>query len=88
MPELISYFEQNKLEIPKLSIITNLVMLTDDMAEFFKKYNIRVAISLDGGKKLNDLSRIGYTSDSVYDQVMKGIECLQRHNLKFVLYHH
>lgn len=85
VPELISYFEQNKLEIPKLSIITNLVMLTDDMAEFFKKYNIRVAISLDGGKKLNDLSRIGYTSDSVYDQVMKGIECLQRHNLKFVL---
>lgn len=85
VPELISYFKQKKLEIPKLSIITNLVMLTDKMAEFLKKYDIKVAISLDGGKKLNDLSRIGYTSDSVYDQVMKGIECLRRYNIKFVL---
>lgn len=85
VPELVEYFKNRKMECPKLSMITNLVLLTDEMVEFFKKYKIRVAISLDGGKELNDLSRIGYTKDSVYDQVMNRIECLKKHGVKFVM---
>lgn len=85
VPKLVSICKSKEIECPRLSIITNLVLLTDEMAEFFKTYNIGVAISLDGGKEINDIARIGYTSTSVYDQVMKGIECLKRHNIKFLL---
>lgn len=83
--ELVESFKNKNIECPKLSIITNLVLLTDEMAEFFKEYKVLIAISLDGGKKLNDLSRIGYTKDSVYDQVMERVRCLKRHGVKFVL---
>lgn len=85
VPKLAEYLRNRNIECPKLSMITNLVLLTDEMAEFFKEYNIRVAISLDGGKQLNDLSRIGYTKDSVYEQVMNRVECLKKHGIKFVL---
>lgn len=85
VPKLVEDFKNRNIECPKLSMITNLVLLTDEMAEFFKKYNIRVAISLDGGKQLNDLSRIGYTKESVYDLVMNKVECLKKHGIKFVL---
>lgn len=55
------------------------------MINFFDKYNVRIAISLDGGKDINDLSRMGYTGESVYDLVMQGIKRLKKHNIKFVL---
>lgn len=85
VPELLKEFEKRKIEYPKISMITNLVLLTDEMVAFLDQYNIKVAISLDGGKEINDLSRIGYTSESVYDLVMKGVERLKKHNIKFML---
>jgi radical SAM protein with 4Fe4S-binding SPASM domain len=85
VPEVLKEFDKRRLEYPKISMITNLVLLTDEMAAFLNKYNIMIAISLDGGKDINDLSRIGYTDESVYDLVMKGVERLKKHRVKFVL---
>lgn len=51
VPAILKELDKREIDYPSLSIITNLVLVTDEMVDFLNKYNIRVAISLDGGKR-------------------------------------
>lgn len=62
---------------------TNGVLLTDEWCEFFKKNNFLVGISLDGPKDIHNKYRRSKQGHSTFDDVMRGIELLQKHDVMF-----
>jgi radical SAM protein with 4Fe4S-binding SPASM domain len=70
--------------IPDVDISTNATLLTEEMVLFFRKYNIAVALSLDGPKAINDqVRRFRNDKSSVYDSVEKSIQLLERHQVEY-----
>ena len=70
----------------KFSMITNATLLTDEIIQFSKKYDISLGISLDGPKYENDFNRyFKANTKSVYDVVMRSIEKLKENGVNFGL---
>lgn len=73
--EVISFIEKSfrdkNLEIPRLCLSTNSVLLTDEVMDFCQEHNVELGLSLDGPKALNDIGRRtkGESTFSVYDRV-------------------
>lgn len=69
----------------EFSIVTNGTFINDDIAEFFKNYNIKISISIDGYKDITDKNRIfkNNLSKSVYDLVMKSIDILDKYKCNY-----
>ena len=81
-------FEIIHKEIPDTTQInhhiqTNATLLDDRWCEFIVKHAIRVGVSVDGPKELNDINRITRSGKSTYEKVIRGIDCLKRHNIRF-----
>jgi uncharacterized protein len=86
VPDVLRLFEEKHLETPTFSVITNLVLINQEIVNFLKEYDIKVAISLDGDKEINDIARIGAEKKvSVYDAVVNGINLLKQNNVNFLL---
>lgn len=86
IPDCYKLCAERNLTLPQVGLITNLTLINEDMLEFIKTYNIKVAISLDGEKELNDFARISKNDFySVYDKVYEGVHLLKKHGIKFVL---
>lgn len=62
-------------------IQTNATLIDDDMAEFFKKNDFNVSISLDGIKEVNDKYRVRVNGKGTFDEVMKGVSILRAHGI-------
>lgn len=71
---------RNKLS---LSIQTNGTLITDEIAEFFKENKLEVGISIDGPQFIHDASRYYLGGKGSFEQVMRGIKILQKHNVSF-----
>lgn len=57
-----------------LRVFTNSTLLNKKWLEFFEKFNVAIAISLDGNKRVNDFARIHKVGNkSVYNEVLKNI---------------
>ena len=67
----------------KFYIQTNLTLLNSDFIELFKKYGIRVGISLDGYNEEQNNSRLYPNGRSSFYDVMKNINELRKANIKF-----
>lgn len=65
------------------SLQTNGTLLNDEIAQFLKKYNFLVGVSLDGPKEINDARRITGSGAGSFDRVMRGIELLRKHEVDF-----
>lgn len=65
-----------------LGVTTNGALIDDEWAQLFKKYNVQVAVSIDGEKERHDKNRITLKGKGSYDNVIRGINCLQRHKQK------
>jgi uncharacterized protein len=63
------------------SIQTNGVLLDDRWCAFFKEHSFLVGLSLDGPKPLHDPYRVNRGGGGSFDQVIKGFEALQRHEV-------
>jgi len=57
---------------------TNLSLLTLDMAEMLKYYNVKIATSLDGLEEVNDLIRITKKGKGTFSIINKKIELLEK----------
>jgi len=57
---------------------TNGTLLTEQFLRLLQGLDIRVGVSLDGGRQENDLHRRYRNGDSSYDRVVRGIELLTR----------
>jgi uncharacterized protein len=63
--------------VPKFVMQTNGILIDDDWCELFAKYKMKVGISLDGPKEVNDKNRLTFNGKSTYDQVIAGIKAIQ-----------
>lgn len=63
------------------TLTTNGLLLTPEIVEFFKKYGVGVAVSLDGPKQVHDQNRVLAGGGSTFDKVMQGIELLRKYDL-------
>ena len=62
---------------------TNATLLNDQWAAFLKEHDFLVGVSIDGPKELHDVYRVDKQGRSTFDEVMRGIETLQRHDVRF-----
>lgn len=60
---------------------TNGTMLTDEWCRFFKENNWLVGVSIDGPKEVHDAYRQNRLGQSSFDQVMRGINLLNKHGV-------
>ena len=58
-------------------ITTNLTILTNEMIEYFKKYNVHLLISIDGRKETHDRNR-----DNSFDLVLENVKRLFENGLE------
>ncbi|MFQ9249105.1 MAG: radical SAM protein [Clostridium paraputrificum] len=64
-------------------IQTNGTLITEEFAKFFYDNKFLVGVSLDGSKEIHNLNRINYSGNGSYNDVMKGIALLKKHNVDF-----
>ena len=82
----IYHINENKYTNITVGLVTNATLLTEEMANFFKKYNISIGVSLDGPKNVTDKNRIFYSDNlSVYDSVFEKIKMLKKKEVNFNL---
>jgi sulfatase maturation enzyme AslB (radical SAM superfamily) len=76
--EIINYLIDNykKLNINKVSISTNGMMIDNKIIDFYIKHlwNINFIISLDGDKKSHDYSRVDKLWNWTYEKILKNID--------------
>ena len=64
------------------SITTNGVLVNESWCTIFKKYNVQVAVSIDGPEDIHDFYRKDFSDRGSYQQVIKGYYELIKHNIK------
>jgi len=69
-----------------ISMQTNGMLLTQEIADLCSRYRVSISISLDGPKPVNDRFRLGKKGESTHDSVVAGIEVLRRHPNAVFLY--
>jgi uncharacterized protein len=62
----------------KFSLQTNGILITKQILDEFIRLGIKVGISIDGTKESNDKYRVDFKGNSTFDDVMKGIDLLNR----------
>lgn len=62
-----------------ISIQTNGALLNNDFLDLFSKFRASVSISLDGDKRINDISRLTVKGSSSFDSVIAAIDLLKKH---------
>lgn len=62
----------------QFAINTNLLLLTEEMAEIFKKYRVAIATSLDGTRQANDLIRQTRLGGGTYENILAKFNLLAR----------
>lgn len=72
----IEYMEENKgNKDVTYSITTNATLLTDEIIDFFKQYEVEVTISLDGPKEIHNSKRIAAIDGrGSFEQVIKSLK--------------
>jgi len=68
-----------------LSIVTNGVLLTENILKELVKYDVSVAISIDGPKYITDQNRIDKKGDSVFNEIMRGIHLCKENKIPLSL---
>jgi len=69
-------------QIIQNTIQTNATLVDDVWAEFFKTYDFRVGVSLDGGRESHDHFRLNHGGGGSFDRVMRGVRILRRHSIE------
>jgi len=62
---------------------TNGTLLDDDWCAFLKQNNFLVGLSVDGPRELHDTYRVNKGGKGSFDEVMRGWECLRKHEVEF-----
>lgn len=65
------------------NIVSNLTLLTDEIIEFIKKYNIGISTSIDGDEELHNQNRKYANSQGTYNSVIDGIARLKKDGIGF-----
>jgi uncharacterized protein len=83
LQHLVDRFRREENLNATLSIQTNAVLIDEGWAQFFRNNRIGVGISLDGPDAKDNLLRIDPGGRESYSKVLRGVECLQKHEITF-----
>jgi uncharacterized protein len=78
-------YAREKIKEVRFSMITNGALIDDEMAEFIKKNEINVGVSLDGPSKINDQMRVTNGNTGTYHLIQRGISLLKEKEIPFGL---
>ncbi|GIX06741.1 MAG: anaerobic sulfatase maturase [Candidatus Poribacteria bacterium] len=62
---------------------TNGTLLNDEWCAFFKEHGFLIGISIDGPQQVHDRYRVDKGGRPTWHLVMRGLECLKRHQVEF-----
>ncbi|PYF84139.1 MULTISPECIES: anaerobic sulfatase maturase [Marinomonas] len=62
---------------------TNATLLDKEWALFFNKHHFLIGVSIDGDRISNDTYRLSRKGKSTFDDTLKGVELLKKHNVDF-----
>lgn len=65
------------------SLQTNGTLITDEYAEFYHRNGWLIGVSIDGPKEYHDAYRRQANGSPTFDEVMRGIEILNRHHVEW-----
>jgi len=65
------------------SIQTNGTLITEEWAKWLHDHNFLVGVSIDGPQYLHDTYRLSRGGQSTWQQVLRGIELLNRHQVEW-----
>ncbi len=57
-----------------ITLNTNGILITEDIAKILAEYGVSVAISIDGPKDIHDKMRVDHSGKGTFDSVMRGLE--------------
>jgi His-Xaa-Ser system radical SAM maturase HxsB len=60
------------------NVVSNLTLLTDEMIDFFEKYDVSICTSIDGNMELQNINR-PYKNKNSYNETLNGIKKLKEH---------
>ncbi len=67
----------------KNSLQTNGTLLDDPWCAFLKEHNFLIGLSIDGPRHLHDQYRVDKSGRPTFDQVMRGMNLLKKHDVEF-----
>ena len=91
----VSYYEQafamqRTFVPPEIEVAnwfqTNGTLITQQWCDFFKRWDIKVGVSLDGPEAVHNLNRIDRSGRGTYDKVIRGVELLQKNRIEFDIF--
>ena len=65
------------------SLQTNGILLDETWAEFLRRHNFLVGLSLDGPMEIHDSQRLTYGGRGTYETVMEKVRLLKEHGVEF-----
>lgn len=65
------------------AIQTNGIVIDEQWAQFFKKHNFLVGLSLDGKKDTHNLNRLDHKGNDSYKQVIKAVDIMNEYQVQF-----
>src|SRR5260221_5954637 len=81
--QLIAAFERGLEGAARVeySLQTNATLISDDWCRFFKRFGVRVGVSLDGPRAVHDKCRIDRRGKGTFEREMRGIQLLKGHGV-------
>ena len=67
--------------MPEFFIVTNGTILTDGLLETIKEFNIKMTISLDGPKEINDKLRVDKNGKGTYDTILSNLNKMKAYGV-------
>lgn len=65
------------------SLQTNGILIDQQWAQLFQKYNVLIGLSLDGPAKFHDNNRVDFGQNNTHAKVMKAARVLDQYNVQF-----
>ena len=62
------------------NLVSNLILLTDEMIDFFEENNVSICTSIDGNEELQNINR-PYSKGNSYQETIKQIKKLRKRNI-------
>ncbi|HZW71462.1 MAG TPA: radical SAM protein, partial [Hanamia sp.] len=65
------------------NVQTNATLITQEWCDFFKEFDFKVSVSIDGPEFINDRYRVNRKGHGTFAKTMKGIEYLKKNDIEF-----
>lgn len=65
------------------NVQTNATLINQDWCDFFKEFDFKVSVSIDGPDFINDRNRVNRKGNGTFKKVIEGINYLKKNNIDF-----